>query len=156
MLLKPLGPRSWQLRYLMQSTIRGRDQALKKARARKADHGEVQWLEQDWYMEYQMLDDEYEEIFTRTLEKEADRLRVPVPERPYFSESRQDENWAEGQYGGGWHLKPEGVKKVRAEIRAERLARTEHRVRWLNPLIGLFGALAGLAGAAAALLALLA
>jgi hypothetical protein len=51
-------------------------------------------------------------------------------------------------------LKVDGFKKVNAEIRAEQLARTELRVRWLHPLTGLVGAGAGLVAALAGLAAL--
>ncbi len=144
----------WQLRVEMWQVGRAWDREAKAARERKANWEERQHLDSDWHMEYQTLDDEYEMLFTRKLVKEAARLRVPVPTAPYGSDTRSDDNWEEGHYGGGWHLKPEGAKKVRAEIRAERLARSEVRVRWLNPLIGLVGAGAGLVAALAGLAAI--
>lgn len=91
-----------------------------------------------------MLQEEYETIYSRRLVNKAIRLRLPVPERPYGEGVYENENWHRAPYVGEWYLKPEGIRKLRAEIRAERKARSEQLGLWLTLLIGLIGAATGL------------
>lgn len=149
-LLAPL-PRTWELRFLRWENDRAYHRAMATARARKATSDEIDRLHADYSMEDQMLWEQHEAIYSRRLEGRATRLRVPVPERPYGSEHREDENWCEGHYAGEWYLKPEGIKKVKAEIRTELDARRSR----FNLLIGLLGALAGVLAALTGLVAVL-
>jgi hypothetical protein len=118
--------------------------AFGKAQAGGVDQAEMQRLSDSRMTEDQMLWEEYHALYTRQLEREAFRLRVPVPPRPWGTESQEDENWSRGHYLGEWILKTEGIKKVRTEIRAERRARAEQLVQWATLLIGLVGAATGL------------
>ena len=147
-LLTPV-PRTWELRYLMWENGRGYKKALARARAQRADHEKRQELHSEWADDYHMLEEEYEAIYSRRLVRKAIRLRVPVPDRPYGAIENEDENWRHGHLLGEWYLKPEGIKKVKTEIRAER----EARRAWVNLLIGVIGTLAGLLAAAAGLVA---
>lgn len=142
-------PRTWELRYYMWQNGRGYRKAHARAVAQLSDRDKLQELHSEWADDYQMLEEEYEAIYSRRLVRKAIRLRVRVPDRPYGTEDREDENWRQGRFLGEWCLKPEGEKKVKAEIRAER----EARRAWVNVLIGVIGTLAGLIAAAAGLVA---
>ena len=122
---------------------------MAEARARKATTEELEEVNSGWVFDYRMDEDQLETIYTDRLVSKANRLRVPVPAKPWDTEDHEDENWMESQYGG-WILKPEGFRKVRAEIRAELKARSERRQAWLTPLTGLIGALTGLVPRSAA------
>jgi len=141
-LLKLL-PRTWALRIELRDTGRQWAKAMAEARARKATTEELEEVNSGWVFDYRMDEDQLETIYTDRLVSKANRLRVPVPAKPWDTEDHEDENWMESQYGG-WILKPEGFRKVRAEIRAELKARSERRQAWLTPLTGLIGALTGL------------
>lgn len=142
-LLAPL-PRTWELRFLMWEAGRDSRRELAAARARKATGDEMDMLRSDWEMEYRTLEEEYETIFSRRLLKKAIRLRVPVPEYPVGDGVYENENWRRALYTGTWYLRTEGIRRLRAEIRAELKARSERRQALLTPLTGLVGALTGL------------
>jgi hypothetical protein len=140
-------PRTWAIGIEIRKVRRDWNRSMTEARTRKATGDELARLSYEWHLDYKTLVDEREAIFSDRLVAQANRLRVPVPEQSRSGEEGEegeDENWREGEFGMR-HLKPEGIRKVRAEIRAELKARSERRLAWLTPLTGIIGALTGLA-----------
>lgn len=136
-------PRPWQLRLWMNECTRAERKEVEFARKRPVGADRVREIRDKWNMEYLMLEEEYEDIYSRKLVRKAHRLRVPVPRRPPDN-TASNEHWMWAGTIGRWHLSTDGVIAVRAAIRAQQKARLDLVSPWLGSLIGLVGAITGL------------
>ena len=105
----------------------------------------------EWSYEAGEYESRLLEIETKWLIRRAQRLLIPVPNRPHKGEERCDENWDVDIMWGVLYLKPEARRSLMKQIRDEIKERRDYWLGWL-PLIA---ALTGLLGATASVLALL-
>src|SRR2546422_11015188 len=100
-LLKLL-PRTWALRIELRDTGRQWAKAMAEARARKATTEELEEVNSGWVFDYRMDEDQLETIYTDRLVSKANRLRVPVPAKPWDTEDHEDENWMRANTAAGY------------------------------------------------------
>ena len=84
--------------------------------------------------------------YSTKLVDKARRLFLPVPR---IQRETEDPNWEEADFGDRCYLKPDGMQRLLAAVRAEQKQRREVAAFWLGTvggiLIALIGALTGLA-----------
>ncbi|MGD0649986.1 MAG: hypothetical protein ABSA97_02395 [Verrucomicrobiia bacterium] len=95
-----------------------------------------------WVGESAQIEEELNLLETRRLVNEAQRLRLPVPDKP--TGDTEDDNWIRGDLSEQWCLKAEGYSKIRAQIRIEREERREALMALATIITGIIGALMGL------------
>ena len=98
-------------------------------------------LERDCQFEIEFIEEEEELLFTNRLIDKAKRLRVPLPTHT------RPEYWVKGTNTGSLYLTPDGISKLREDIRKEERWRLEVRAQkvvWLSAITGILGALTGL------------
>jgi hypothetical protein len=105
------------------------------------DESGIEIIRHDAYYETSMLDDEVASIRSIQLVAAARKFQVMLP--PMRDENGEvSQDWEEGKYGFRWTLSDVGRMKVREEIRKEKKAQHDDRVRWLawiTPVIGVAG-----------------
>lgn len=141
----PRGLRAKWRRFLLERAFKREIEAARK----NADREEVERLKHDRSFEIRLLDEDEEFAYTNQLVQTARHLRVPVPPKPMprnADEYEDSEDWDLG-IEGLWFLTPQGVAKVREEIRKEEQWRRAGRANWavfLSASAGVIGALIGL------------
>jgi hypothetical protein len=93
------------------------------------------------------IENEIRRLVTQRLFYLADKYLLP---RPEFGDI-EGGAWEE-TFPGRYTLKPEAMAQLRAVIREEQKASSEHMRLWLVPLTGLVGAITGLIAVISALL----
>jgi hypothetical protein len=112
--------------------------ALADAKTKEFPIDEISNLENDYgHIQVRYLD-EILRLHTEHLIRESNRLIVPYPaaNEPGMWE-RDDEGYV--------RLTEAGIRKLRADIRAEERARLERVIMWMPGVVGILGALIGLA-----------
>ncbi len=119
------------------------DEARKKKDETEAEYqGSLLWAQTD------IIEDDIRWLVTQRLFNLADKYLLP---RPEFGDI-EGGAWEEETIRRGYRLKPEAMAQLRAIIREEQKARSEHMRLWLVPLTGLVGAITGLIAVISALL----
>jgi hypothetical protein len=137
-------PRTLRLRLAMWKTQRDEHRAIEAARRNGATAVELHNLKSEWFHTGFTLHQELETIYTQRLVAKAHRLRVPIPQKPARADATANEHWEFGMESVNWYLKPDGYRKLGAEIRAERKARHEMWLPWLTLIASLIAAITGL------------
>lgn len=140
-------PKTRRLRWQLARINRAYERDKENAKKARASRDQLEEIQHGWQSETDEIREELDALRTRRLLLKAYRLDVPVLHRPWHTEEHRNENWEQGHMTGFWHLTVVGFNKVRADIRAEILARHETRARWIlwvTALTGLVGALTGL------------
>jgi hypothetical protein len=112
--------------------------ALADAKTKEFPIDQISNLENDYgHIQVRYLD-EILRLHTEHLIRESNRLIVPYPaaNEPGMWE-RDDEGYV--------RLTEAGIRKLRADIRAEERARLERVIMWMPGVVGILGALIGLA-----------
>jgi hypothetical protein len=80
------------------------------------------------------------------LQRDAVRFHIPLPELspdvtrpPEF----RDANWERLKITQSFSLRPEALRKLRAEIREERRARWDYLLGWVTPFVSIAGVVVG-------------
>ncbi len=141
--LDSLRPRMWALQKQLERNERQRDRAIQHTRGL----AEKEELFARYRLYHDEIQEELDDIVTADLVRQAQRLRLPVPEYPTGSgpDDDENENWRRGWVYGARLLTNAGIAKLRREIRQERKERREGAMTWIAALTGLVGALTGLA-----------
>jgi len=138
-------PKQWRLEWQRSLLTNAYTDDINKAKKNK-DKGKVQSLQHDFRFEMDLHEEDEDEFHTKTLLRQARRLRVPIPHR-INEGGKESECWYQGNYTGGWYLTNKGTSELRKEIRNEIKARSESRtvwVIWVSGLTGIIGAISGL------------
>lgn len=138
-------PRLRQLAWQRALIDRSFQHAIRKAKA-KEGHDDEESLHNDWRFESAMIEEEENHVVTRTLIRQARKLRLSLPPHNN-SDGTESGLWEDGQYFGGRHLSALGVMQLRKDIRDEIKAGHEakaHWIAWLTALTGVLGAITGL------------
>jgi hypothetical protein len=111
------------------------------------NEGDDYGLQPDWYYGTGLLEEEIEHLFANSLEREARRLRVPVPPKP-GGNGDENEWWSLQEFTpGGWRLTEEGTLRLRTAIRAEKKERRDAILAWapiVSTATGLIGTVTAL------------
>lgn len=127
---------SWQKKLVQRSFSK----EVKKAREDQNIEKQEE-LSRDCQFEIEFIEEEKELLFSNRLIDKAKRLRVPLPTHT------RPEYWVDGRNFGSRYLSPDGISKLRDDIRKEERWRLEvraSRVVWLSAITGILGALTGL------------
>jgi hypothetical protein len=102
-----------------------------KARLANASRAEQEEIERRHHADQKWAEAELQRLYHSYHVYQANKLRIPVP--PF-----QDSGgaWMESPVGHGWHLTPQAMQALRAEIRAERKTRRDEWLAWI-PLLAL-------------------
>jgi hypothetical protein len=133
----------WQARLVDRAYRRDIEVARKRGRREQMHDLKGAHME-----ELGMMAEERDYLYTRSLTRQARRLRVPIPS-PLEGHDRGDDGvyWERGHRMGLLYLTERGIAQLRESIRAEIKWRHEQRhqlVTWLSALTGLIGAITGL------------
>jgi len=94
------------------------------------------------YISAQNYINDAECLRTSILIKKARRLGIVIP--PNATGHDDNNDWSFNQATGDLTLSAEAELRLTREIRKEEMERLQHRMRWVNPIIGLIGSLMGL------------
>jgi hypothetical protein len=81
----------------------------------------------------------------RQLSRMAERLNIPLPPqgRGFFKSPYHDESWERLPITQTVVLKPEALRKLRAEVREELKARRDYVLGWITPFVSIIGVILG-------------
>jgi hypothetical protein len=120
-----------------------------QAASARSDDQEEDRLIGEWMHDDSEVNDELKWLDSRRLTRKAGLLRLPVPSRDGDDGAQY---WTRSELSGRYYLTDYGVRKVRAEIRAELKARDERLLAWLglfvSAIVGVLGAITGLVAVA--------
>jgi hypothetical protein len=139
-------PRDWQLRLQRTHLSRGLEKALRAARAPNSDSLEED-VYNDWSFEFDLIDDERAEIFSRRLLNRARKLMLATPSAYAPGSIELTEDYERTHTTEQIVLSLHGAQKVRQAIREEEKWRAEGRARlipWITAVTGLLGTATGL------------
>ena len=125
---------SWQKKLIKKSYFK----EIKKAKEDKKD-SRLEELSRDCQFEIEFIEEE-DLLFTNRLIDKAKRLRIPLPTHT------RPEYWVKGKNTSSLYLSPDGISKLREDIRKEERWRVEVRAQkvvWLSAITGILGALTG-------------
>lgn len=117
---------------------------MEAARRKGVTARELHDLETDWFHKQIELQQWLDSIYTKRLVAKANRLRLPIPQKPARRDAEANEYWVFGMENADWYLTPAGYKKLRAEIRAEQKARHEIWLPWLTLIASSIAAITGM------------
>ena len=141
-------PRAWTIRLDMRENSRYYAERRAEARAAGAKSSKLQELDAEAAHFYWVLKEERDMLRSRRVLDLAESLGVPEPEfvGGTGDDPDADPNWEQGShFKPTWYLRPSAVRKLRAEIRAERKARREPIGDWVKILGAAIGGLGGAA-----------
>jgi hypothetical protein len=137
--------RLWRLRNRKQRWRRERDAEIRNAHAQKQTTDEIEKLEADWRMEFDLVREEIGAIETSLIIRQGEKYGVHVPVQ--YGNSGV---WEEGHAYTKRYLTDSAITEMRREIRQEKRERWEEWTRW-TPLVS---ALTGLLAVVVAIIAL--
>ncbi len=111
----------------------------RELKSKKVDVNEIGGLYSQASYEDMECTDEIQELNTRYLITEAEKLIIPVPSR-----EKNSGFWEESRITGSDHLTTKGIAELRSAIRKESRERKAAILIWVTALIGLVGAVSGL------------
>lgn len=105
------------------------------------DRDKVQEVGSLTSFELQEVDDEIQYLEQRYIIALARQMLLAVP--PVIDEEKGG-LWEQSNSTGKWLLTVEGLRQLRATVRAEKKERTDALSRWVTIIVGLIGAITGL------------
>jgi hypothetical protein len=140
-------PRGWRLRALIAYIDASYARDIRRAEHGRAKKDALERIHDDWSVESAILNEEQDVRYTRALVRQANRLRVLLPD--------SQGAWEDTPFENRRVLTNSGVKSLREAIREELRWRHERRAHWFTIVTPLASLIVGGIGAATGLIAVL-
>ena len=129
----------WKKRRARERIQRQYASAYEDAKRRGLKGDDLQSEMSQWWIDIDMLDEDYRRVRDAKWLRHARRLEIPTPEK-----NEKNGMWERGRVYREWLLTDIGLSTLRGAVRQEERDNREALFRWGTLIIGIVGAISGL------------